>query len=597
MVPSLLAPSLLPGPDRPTLMLDFLRHASSLRLIGGAGASLLLLPALQAQIVGGGWPVQLVLDGSSAGESFGGKVALGGDFDGDGSPDLIVASPSMTVAGLANVGSVGVYSGVDGQLILRVDGQIADSRFGYAVTGMGDTNGDGVADLLVGAPFDAPNNEKDAGSAYLFSGADGSLLWRVDGRKTIDKLGNDVANCGDIDGDGVDDAVIGSHAAWVASVYHAGRAVVVSGATGGLIYDFPGFHLHSHFGSSVGGPGDLNLDGTPDIVVGGYGVETLGLNNAGAVVAFSGADGSLLWQYDGQRLEAHRGEALAPAGDFNGDGVPDVLDGSQRSLGKPYAKYVGAVLVHSGVDGTPLFELRGSDAKQGLGSSVAPAGDLDGDGYDDFLVGSPGSDPNGRTDSGMLLVLAGNTGTELTRFEGAKTGDKLGLGCAGYADVNGDGRGDFLVGLPGRDTAGIADAGQAQLLGRDPWIELTANEISASAGGQIDFLIGFPDTAAGRPYGLLFSGTGPGPSTIGGIQVPLTQDAIFLSTSQGNYPGFLTSAKGNLDPAAAAVATLLAAPGDLAPFAGLSFWVCAVSKDPRGGLAYSSEVGQIIVLP
>ncbi len=528
-----------------------------------------LPPALPgAQIVGGDWPQLLQVDGSFPGDRAGRAVALGGDFDGDGLADPVVGSPLASPGGLSEAGTVRVHSGLDGTVLLELHGATAGALFGVCLATVGDVNGDGVAELLVGAPYDAPGGRAEAGTATLYSGADGAA-----------------------------DVVIGSHAAFNDTVRHAGRAVVVSGATGALIYNFAGPHDHAHFGFGVTGPGDLDLDGVPDIAVGGYGVETHAIANAGAVMAYSGADGSLLWQYDGLRLYAHRGEALAPAGDFDGDGVPDLLDGSQRSLGKPYALSAGAVAVHSGVDGAILFELRGSSDNQGLGSAVAPAGDLDGDGDDDLLVGSPGSDPSGKADAGELLVLGGGDGALLYRLPGATPADNLGLAAAGAADADGDGRLDYLVGAPGGDPGAGFDAGHAFLFSYRPLLQLSAASLSAAAGGRLEFALDFPLADAGLDYGLLFSKSGAGPSILAGLEIPLTQDSTFFHTTLGHYPSFLTGGQGLLDANGEALAVLDAAPGDLAAFAGLQFWVCAVSLQPGTGLIRSSAAASFSVLP
>ncbi len=563
-----------------------------------AAAVLLFVSAVPAaQLVGGDWLTHLQADGAAAGEGSGRAVALGGDYDGDGLPDLVLGAPEAAPGGLVLAGAVEVRSGLDGTLILRLDGARAGAAFGAAVAAVGDVNGDGVPEILVGAPFDSPGGRPEAGTATLYSGASGAVLWSIAGPKDAEKMGNAVAEVGDVDGDGAPDVVIGSHAAFDNTVRHAGRAVVLSGATGALLFNFAGPQEHAHFGFGVAGPGDLDGDGVPDVAVGGYGVETLGIANAGAVMAYSGADGHLLWQYDGLRVHAHRGEKLAPAGDFDGDGVPDLLDGSQRSLGKPFAVYAGAVVVHSGVDGSILFERRGTSDGEGLGSSVASAGDLDGDGLPEFLVGAPGADPNGKTDAGQLLVLTGGTGDELRVMLGATPGDNLGLAVDGGVDVNGDGFLDHLVGAPGGDPAGMQDAGHSFLFGYHPMLLLSAGAVSAAAGGRIDIALDFPLDSAGLQYGLLFSKSGPGPSWFAGLEVPLTQDSAFFHTSQGRYPAFLVQPRGLLDAAGDAVPALDAVPGQLASFAGSTIWVCAVTQKPGVGLKRTSAAGVFTIDP
>lgn len=562
-------------------------------------AFLPLLPAaLPAQLVGGDWPTRFLIDGIEAGGELGGEVAFVPDVDGDGLPDLAVGSPKADVGGLVDAGTVDLRSGIDGHLLLHLDGPTAGALFGVALAGLQDLDGDGRGDLLVGAPYDDPNGISAAGSAYVLSGVTGALIWRIDGDKVEEKMGSSVAALGDIDGDGLEDMVIGSHAAWAGNIRKAGLAIAVSGGTGSLLHSFHGPHYNAHFGFSVAGPGDLDGDGVPDIVVGGYGVETYGINNAGAVVAYSGTTGAEIWRYDGLRKRAHRGEQLAPAGDVNGDGVPDILDGSPRSEGKPYALYAGSIAVHSGVDGSIFMEIRGQNDLDVLGAAVAPAGDLDGDGLADFMAGSPGEDPNGKLDAGTVFFYAGADGSVLARIDANGQGDRLGWSLAGAVDGDGDGSLDHLFGAPGHAIGGLGpDAGRMFQVSYRRGLALSAGSVSAGAGGRVDFAIDFPLEEAGRPYSVLMSRTGTGPTVLNGVTIPLTEDSLYYQTLQGGYPGYFTGALGTLDPAGHAMAVLDAPPGALAAFVGRTVWSSAVSYWPSGAARRCTAVAALEILP
>ncbi|MGH8059171.1 MAG: FG-GAP-like repeat-containing protein [Candidatus Entotheonellia bacterium] len=148
-------------------------------------------------------------------------VAGVGDVDGDGVPDVVVTTSS----GAGGAGSVSVFSGASGQRLWRVAGELGE-QLGYAVAGIGDVNGDGVPDVVVGAPFTAPGGVAWAGSVYMFSGVDGRLLWRVDGVESGDQLGYAVAGVGDVDGDGRPEIVVG--APYASRPGHRGEAYLVS---------------------------------------------------------------------------------------------------------------------------------------------------------------------------------------------------------------------------------------------------------------------------------------------------------------------------------------------------------------------------------
>ena len=147
--------------------------------------------------------------GDSAGDEFGLSVSGAGDVNGDGFADLIVGAPGDDNNGIAS-GSARVLSGIDGSTLFTFDGDSAFDLFGDSVSGAGDVNGDGFADLIVGAPFD-DNGGIASGSAGVLSGFDGSTLFTFDGDSAGDFFGVSVNGLGDLNGDGLDDFVVGSN--------------------------------------------------------------------------------------------------------------------------------------------------------------------------------------------------------------------------------------------------------------------------------------------------------------------------------------------------------------------------------------------------
>ena len=201
------------------------------------------------------------------------------------------------------------------------DGQPGD-WLGAAVDGAGDVNGDGFADLVVGSPFDATAGS-GAGSVRVFSGADGTELFRLDGLGSPPVAGSDVipgerlgfavAGAGDVDGDGYDDVIAGGPGRELAGM-PAGAAYVLSGSDGSVLHSWLGSSTGAEFGVAVAAVGDVNGDGNADVAVGAPGE-----NGFGSVRIYSGADGSTLHFALGGSVGAEFGASVTGVGDVNSD--------------------------------------------------------------------------------------------------------------------------------------------------------------------------------------------------------------------------------------------------------------------------------------
>ena len=332
-----------------------------------------------------------------AGDLLGSSVAAAGDIDGDGFADMVIGAP-----GTAEYrGTAIVFSG-RGTVLYRFDGPFSRGAFGHSVAGGVDVNQDGFPDVIVGAPWSDPGGQEIAGSAFVYSGKDGSTLFQFDGSARHDRLGSAVASvgvggAGDINRDGFPDVIVGAEAGpWVS---RPGSAFVYSGRDGTVIWRFREGRGgdFDYFGADVAGAGDVNQDGVPDVIVGATYAASNNASRSGSAWVYSGRDGSVLWRFDGTRSE-RLGTAVAGAGDVNHDGFPDLL------VGAAYAQSGagGTALLYSGKDGSVLWKFYGTSVNAYLGFSVAGAGDIDQDGFPDVILGAPGRE--GRNLPGVALV-------------------------------------------------------------------------------------------------------------------------------------------------------------------------------------------------
>ena len=374
----------LDGDDRPDVLVG--AHAPGASGTGAGGVT---------AFAGDDGRVLFALEGDRAGDGFGSALAVAGDRDGDGRTEFLVGAPQAA----GGLGTVGLHSGVDGARLWSVSGTRSGGRFGAAVAALGDVDGDGVADLVVGAPVD-DSGALLGGAVAVLSGVDGATLWTVTG-VFGDQLGTAVAAAGDQDGDGTDDVLVGVPFA-DARAFNAGGARVYSGRDGRVLAAMDGAEVGAQLGFHVAVVGDVDGDGRADFALGAPGRDANGIDS-GAVELRSSRDGSLVRTIAGPSPAASLFAAGA-AGDHDRDGFADVLVGA--ALHDGLGSQRGLVRVVSGRDGRILLEAVGTQDLGWFGATVAPAGDVDGDGREDLLVGAPASDDD-RVQPGSAFVLRG----------------------------------------------------------------------------------------------------------------------------------------------------------------------------------------------
>ena len=421
-------------------------------------------------------------NGDSANDSFGVSVSGAGDVNGDGFDDVIVGAP-FDDNNEETSGSARVFSGRTGDTLYTLNGDTAGARFGTSVSGVGDVNGDGTPDLIVGANED-DNLANRGGSARVFSGFNGSSLYEINGQCFLGGFGSSVSGAGDVNGDGTPDLIVGGPGECFAMGGENGRASVLSGRDGSVLSNFLGDGFLDFFGTSVSGVGDVNGDGTPDLIVGASGDDNNG-DLSGSARVLSGSDGRVLYDFDGNSAGDRFGSSVSGAGDVNGDGTPDLIVGAPVFSDTA----IGSVRVLSGSDGRVLYNFNGDNAGDRFGRSVSGAGDVNGDGRLDLIVGASSDDNNG-FDSGSVRVFSGSDGRVLYTFTGDSAGDHFGTKVSGAGDVNGDGIDDFIVGA---SSGGANDGGYARVFVSQGALPPSTGDFSGDGnvdGADVDFYIG-----------------------------------------------------------------------------------------------------------
>ncbi len=392
-------------------------------------------------------------DGPVNDSMYGGSIADAGDLDGDSISDIIIGGYKAD----NYRGIVQVFSGSDGTLMHDLQGDDEQDYFGSVVSGAGDVNGDGYQDFLVGRWRDntnSYNSQNYSGDVRVYSGSTGQVLYVFTGDQPVyerDLFGVSAAAAGDVNNDGYADIIVGAtQDNNNGGSYSEGSAQVFSGADGSVLYTFDGDGSQDLFGDAVSGIGDVNGDGYDDVVVGAIRVDGSG-HNRGMVRAFSGIDGTVLYEIYGDNDSDEFGDSITALSDVNDDSVPDFVVGAKYNDDGGVS--AGKVKVISGVDGTILYELIGSSDYDYLGMSIGELQDINGDSVADIVVGASGDDTVASS-AGLAHIASGKDGAPLFFLYGENESDFFGTSVDGIQDLNGDGLGDVMVSATGYDGNG-----------------------------------------------------------------------------------------------------------------------------------------------
>ena len=483
----------------------------------------------------------IIITGKADGDYSGFSVSSVGDINGDGTEDFAIGAPGTELGPIESAGGAYIIFGndaglpspfdpasIDGSNGFFLQGDEEYSFAGVAISRAGDINKDGMDDLIIGASGATPNDSSYAGKAYVLFGSNkgfpdtlglgtlnGSNGFAMHGITAFADAGSAVSNVGDINGDGIDDIIVGARYATQDTLLDVGEAYVVFGRNGGFtspiefssLNGIDGFTIlgeseDAYTGTSVSSAGDINGDGMMDIMIGAPNALSDTTHTGAVYVVFgrntgfpsefhlSSLDGTNGFKIPGLRKDDYTGASVSFIGDFNKDGMDDIIIGAPSASVISPDGHSGEVYVIFGnntgfahpfdlttLDGTNGFAIQGQNDYDYCGNSVSGAGDVNGDGIDDIIFGAPTASPNGNVHAGETYVVFGtetilSSGFSLANIDGnngfaiqgSTAYDYSGISVSGAGDVNGDGASDVIFGGLGAARNGMNDVGESYVV-------------------------------------------------------------------------------------------------------------------------------------
>ncbi|MGM3306655.1 DUF4114 domain-containing protein [Anabaena sp. WFMT] len=447
---------------------------------------------------------------------------------------------------------ISTLNGTNGFII--INGDTNDDNLGYSVSNAGDINGDGVDDIIIGAPQADPQAKGNAGASYVVFGSKNGFAPTIDistlngingftilGATESEAAGRSVSAAGDVNGDGIDDIIIGAPFADTNNNNNIGSSYVVFGknsfssnstidlsnlGNNGLVIN--GLNAEDELGYSVSSAGDINNDGIDDLIIGAPNAYTTSNGKPGQTYIVFGAsnfdssfdlntlNGSNGFVINGQSIEDYSGLSVSSAGDINNDGIDDLIIGAPQAI--PNGTNSGQAYIVFGKNGSfdASFDLNSLDGSNGfiingqegdkLGFSVSSAGDINNDGIDDLIIGAHDADPNSITNAGQSYVVFGKNGnfdpifdlstlngTNGFSINGITEFDNSGWSVSGVGDISGDGIDDLIVSANNADPNGESSGQSYVVFGKNGSFASAINltDIDGTNGFIIDGIAEF----------------------------------------------------------------------------------------------------------
>lgn len=478
-----------------------------------------------------------VINGVEAADRSGGTVSAAGDFNGDGIDDIIIGAATANPGGNNNAGISYVIYGsnnpiptpfnlahIDDQTGLQLNGITDQDQSGVSVSSAGDINNDGIDDIIIGASRTTVFGDTLAGSSYVVYG-DNFIFnpfnlssinavngFTLNGEAASNFSGRAVASAGDFNGDGIDDLIVGAYGASSYGVAAVGKSYVIFGSnevipnpfdlgTLNTVYAGRGFSIAGEaigdgIGFSVSAAGDVNGDGVDDVIIGS--------ESADVSYVLFGSTGTLQGQFfltdidgnNGFRITAatgfdQAGISVSAAGDVNGDGIDDIIIGanyadsnSNANAGSSYVLFGSSSGFNNtfnlgSIDGSNGFTINGTATNDQSGRAVSHLGDVNGDGRDDLIIGAARTNSSAGSSYVVFgsnngfphpLNLSSLNGQNGFTINGVATNDLSGGSVSAAGDINGDGIADILIGAIGADPNNVSYAGSSYVVYGDDGI-------------------------------------------------------------------------------------------------------------------------------
>ena len=514
--------------------------------MNGDGFSDVIIGAVaanKAYIYFGGASMNNVADvtmtGESAGNEFGFSVSEAGDVNGDGYSDVLIGARGYS----SNYGRAYIYFGgasVDNTADVTLANIETNEQFGYSVSTAGDVNIDGYSDVIIGA-FGYSSN---TGRVYIFFGGvvmDNIVDVSIDAEASGNGFGCSVSNAGDINGDGYSEVIVGAlrHNSFTGSAYTFDYFM-----RGEIVYDlnFTGENLNDLLGVSVSNAGDVNGDGYDDIIVGASGNNS---NSGKAYIYFGGQDMNNIADVimTGESTNDLFGKSVSSAGDVNGDGYFDVIVGAPGSTSISGIAYIyyGGLYMNNIKDLT----LTSNAFSTNFGISVSNAGDVNGDGFDDVIVGEIGTSLIPGKANIFLGSVSMDSLVDLKMTTTETNGKFFGESVSDAGDYNGDGFDDVIIGSYFENKAYIF-FGSAVMDNLSDVILTESGNFgkSVSSAGDVNG-DGISDVIVGSSTNS--TNTGKAYIYFGGGSLNFSADVIMTGESTHNYFGISVSSAGDVN--------------------------------------------------